>query len=203
MPMLFIFLVDSRSLSLLPSLTACNCANACLAACVQDTCASVMQVGINIFKLTDNLTESEPHMTSGWKGFKRGQPFEVPLHNSNQQQSTFSTGLVRIQPDFFGKGFVDFFNRLTDPAFPIMDPGTTAYTANGCPLSLSAHRTYHIRERGDYLLETSSASPLQSCNSFNVRMECSSGAETASTADSVPKGFSVVHDRGYHRHTTE
>ena len=80
----------------------------------------MMSVGINIYKRTDNLAESEPRMTSDWKGFQGGQLFEVPLHDNNQQYRNISTGLVRIQPGQMGESFVDWFfmNQLTDPAFP-------------------------------------------------------------------------------------
>ena len=79
-----------------------------------------MSIGINIYKQTDNLNESEPRMTSNWTGFKGGQIFEVPLHANNKQYRTISTGLVRIQPDQMGEGFVDHVNQFTDPAFPPM-----------------------------------------------------------------------------------
>ena len=62
-----------------------------------------MGVGINMYKRTDNLSESAPRMTSDWDGFKRNQWFEVPLHENDQQYGTLRTGLINIQPDVIGK----------------------------------------------------------------------------------------------------
>ena len=88
----------------------------------------MMAVRISIFKQTDNLTESEPRMTSDWKGFQGGQLFEVPLHDNNQQYRNISTGLVRIQPDQAGEGFVNVLNNLTDEKFdPLTYPDNATY----------------------------------------------------------------------------
>ena len=102
----------------------------------------MMSVGINIFKQTDNIAESEPRMTSDWKGFEGGQLFEVPLHDNNQQYRNISTGLVKIQPDRFGQDAVDFFTPHFDPAFPPMSfPSNSSYAAfNGCPLALGVRK---------------------------------------------------------------
>lgn len=90
----------------------------------------MMDVGINLFKQTDNLTESEPRMTSDWDGFKRNQSFEVPLHDNDQQYRTISTGLVQIQPDRFGQGFIDFITPSYVEGFPPMSlPGNASYVA--------------------------------------------------------------------------
>ena len=102
----------------------------------------MMSVGINLYKQTDNIAESEPRMTSDWKGFEGGQLFEVPLHDNNQQYRNISTGLVKIQPDQMGQGFIDFLTPIKDPAFPPMTyPGNSTYVAiNGCPLALGVRK---------------------------------------------------------------
>ena len=102
----------------------------------------MMSVGINIFKQTDNIAESEPRMTSDWKGFEGGQLFEVPLHDNNQQYRNISTGLVKIQPDQMGQGFVDFLATYNDPAFlPMAYPdNSTSVAINGCPLAFGVRK---------------------------------------------------------------
>ena len=99
----------------------------------------MMSVGIYIYKQTDNLAESEPRMTSDWKGFQGGQLFEVPLHDNDQQYRTIPTGLVRVQEDRMSQGFVNWIKPSADPAFPpISYPENASYVAiNGCPLSFS------------------------------------------------------------------
>ena len=88
----------------------------------------MMDVGINIFKQTDNLAESEPRMTSDWKGFQGGQLFEVPLHDNNQQYRNISTGLVRVQEDRMSQGFVNWTKPFIDTAFPPMSyPDNSTY----------------------------------------------------------------------------
>jgi len=92
----------------------------------------MMQVGINLFKQTDNLTESEPRMTSDWKGFQGGQLFEVPLHDANKHYKTVTTGLIRVQPEPSAKGAVAFIQTVSDPALP--------------PVSYPDHATYvHVK----------------------------------------------------------
>ena len=117
----------------------------------------------------------------------------MPLHDSNQQYDTVSTGLVKVQPDRVNKGLVDWVNTLNDPDLPQLSHPNHAdcYTVNGCPLSQGAHRTYYLGEVGDYFLETSGATLQQAGDNFNVKMECSGGAKTASPAESDPLGFSV------------
>jgi len=102
----------------------------------------MMSVGINIYKQTDNIAESEPRMTSDWKGFEGGQLFEVPLHDNNQQYRNISTGLVTIQPDQMGQGFIDFLTPINDPAFlPMTYPGnSTGIAINGCPLAFGVRK---------------------------------------------------------------
>lgn len=71
-----------------------SCATVCATGCVgQDTCGSTAYMGLNIYKQTNNLSESEQRMTSGWDGFKDGQTFVVPLHDGNN----VTTGLVRVR----------------------------------------------------------------------------------------------------------
>ena len=69
----------------------------------------MVDMGINLFKRTANLSESEPRMTSAWDGFKGGQLFDVPLHDKDREYRTVSTGLVRVRPaGIFGKGLTDW-----------------------------------------------------------------------------------------------
>ena len=155
-----------------------------------DACSSMMMPGINIYKRTDNLSESEPRMTSGSGGFKRGQFFEVPLHENNQQYGTCRTGLIRVQPDILGETLVGWINQFKDPDYPELryPDHATFNSVNGCPLSQSANRTYFLQS-GSYILETLGS--FLRCSHFNVKMTCSGGAESASPSDSDPLGFSV------------
>ena len=66
-----------------------------------------------------------------------------------------------------------------------------AVAAQGCPLSMSALRTYYIADVGDYFLETQSVSPIHACDNFNVKMTCAGGAETSLPSEGDPLGFSV------------
>ena len=155
----------------------------------------MMAVGIALYKRTDNLTESEPRMTSTMKGFKAGQLFEVPLHNNDRQYATVLTGLIKVQPDRLGKPLVEWANgggRYIPDLPAVTYPDHAQWAAvNGCPLSQSVHRTYFIGSVGEYFLETQSVTSEAACDNFNVKMLCSSGAKTASPADSDPNGFSV------------
>ena len=152
----------------------------------------MMFTGISLYKRTADLSRSAPRMTPDWDGFKAGLEFEVPLHDNNQQYSTVVTGLIKVQTDTASPGLTDWITRYADPDLPTMRfPDTADSNAiNGCPLSLGAHRTYFLDE-GDYFLETQGASIETSCSHFNVKMLCSGGAVTASSADSDPLGFSV------------
>ena len=109
-----------------------------------------------------------------------------------------STGLVRVLPaGMTGKSFSAWINtQQEDPDLPLMRyPDTYSVGINGCPLSQGAHRTYYL-EAGDYFLNTMTASYIQKCDNFNVKMTCSDGGETASPADSNPLGFSVDANTG-------
>jgi serine/threonine protein kinase len=159
-----------------------------------DTCASMMDVGLSLYKRTDNLSESEPRMNITTGVFEEGKMFEVPLHDNNQQYCTVSTGLIRIQPDLYHSNFVDWMNEQSrfDPHYPPMNlDSRDAYTKNGCPLSANTHRTYFIGEVGDYFLASAGSSTANACSNFNIKMACSGGAESASPVDSDPLGFSV------------
>ena len=162
----------------------------------------MMPTAVNLYKRTANLTESAPRMTAAWDGFKGGLLFDVPLHDTDREYATVSTGLVLVQHDILPSGFVDWINKYTDTSLPpVSYPSHAQFAAvNGCPLSQGAHRTYYLLA-GDYFLETSGASPFssspsQACDNFNVQMDCSGGAETASPADSDPQGFSVDPNTG-------
>merc|ERR1719272_2577919 len=156
----------------------------------------MFSVGVALYKRTADLTESEPRMTSKppWTLTDR-LPYEVPLYSNNQFPAyrTISTGLVMVQPDRMSEQLVDFVNGngLSQAWFPpFVYPGY--YTAaNGCPLSSSVHRTYYIGEVGEYFLESASTDFRKACGTFNIKMQCSGGAETTSPASSNPSGFSV------------
>ena len=149
-----------------------------------------MALGIGILRRTDNLNDSEPRMASDYKGFRGGQNYSVPLHDNDRPYRTVTTGLVKVQPDRCGLGFVANFNSYRDPAWPKVPDNATCASVNGCMLSQGANRTYPIAV-GEYFLETQMSSILGVCSDFNVKMVCSGGAETASPADSDPLGFSV------------
>ena len=165
---------------------------------MQDACASSMTTGLNIYKRTDNLSESQPRMTSDWpRTWDQWQrlPFEVPLHDNDKQYGTFTTGLIKVQGDIVNERHTDWLIRLSSPDFPeylYADPAShTSGSVNGCSLSLSANRSYYIGEIGDYVLQTQGATLIQSCDNFAVKMACSGGGETALPADSDPLGFSA------------
>ena len=103
------------------------------------------------------------------------------------------TGLTRVQPDRYGKGFSEFFNPDADPDYPAMRYPEHSFicSVNGCPLSAGANRTYFLGETGPYILETMGATFQAGCTTFEVKMACSGGGETASPADSDPLGFAV------------
>lgn len=81
-----------------------------------DSCASMMTIGIRLFKRTDNLSKSDARMTSDWKGFKSGLMFDVPLHDSNRQYRTVRTGLYEVQQDLYSHGTTKAVNSFRDPA---------------------------------------------------------------------------------------
>ena len=161
----------------------------------QDTCASTTGLGIQIYKRTNNLSESEPRLTNFSKGYMRGQNFSVPLHDNNRPYRTVATGLIKVQPDRCGPGIVKFLNDGADPSLPKLPANVSCQAANGCMLSASANRTYYIGV-GDYFLETQASVILSKCYDFHVTLLCTGGAETASPADSDPLGFSVDANTG-------
>lgn len=65
----------------------------------------MMQVGISIFKQTDNPAESEPRMSSNWT-FQGGQLFEVPLHDNNQHFARFQLGSSNSSQIFWDKALL-------------------------------------------------------------------------------------------------
>ena len=77
-------------------------------------------------------------MASNWSGFKRGQLYDVPLHDNNRQYTSVSTGLVKVQQDRMNKGFSDWLHTLRDPNFPPMTyPDHATHPAiNGCTFAL-------------------------------------------------------------------
>ena len=165
---------------------------------VQDTCASMMDVGLMVLKRTNHTIESEPMiLNNGTPGFALNQMYTVPLHRNNKKYDTVKTGLAHIQPDKFYTEVFPWLNTFFDPRFPkAEDPDTNvAWSFNGCPLSTSAHRTYFLSE-GDYFLQTTGIDPGFSCSNFDVKMECSGGGKTLSPDDSDPMGFSVDANTG-------
>ena len=157
-----------------------------------------MATGVALYRRTNNLNESEPLMTRSswdaegqWTGFKRGQPFHIPVHDNNIQCDTIESGLVKVQPDHCGKGLSAMMMSNQDLNFPPTTADASLHGINGCQLSAGAHRTFYINETGDYFLETQASFVIGGCNHLNVKMECSGGAATASPADSDPLGFSV------------
>ena len=165
---------------------------------IQDTCASMNNIGIALYKRTDNLSESEPRMTSGSKVFQGGQLFEVPLHHNDQQYGAVTTGLVRVQPDQLNQGFTNWVSEYHNKDFPplVYPDHTKAQSVNGCSMSQGAHRTYYI-ETGDYFLSTIGASWNNDCGDFHVKMICKGGGETDQPTDSSdPEGFSVDPNTG-------
>ena len=78
------------------------------------------------------------------------------------------------------------------PRFPRVtnDNAFGVAAVNGCAYNQGVHRTYYLRE-GDYFLETASADWGATCSSFNVKMQCSGGAESADPKKSDPLGFTV------------
>ena len=163
-------------------------------------------MGTAIFKRTNDLSKSQPRMTSAWtepgagrSSFKGGQYFEVPLHDNNEEYGTVSTGLIQEQPDLFPPTFVTWISGFTDldpdlPEFSCPDHCWTA-AVGGCPLSQGLIRNYYL-EVGEYFLHTQTASYIQECGDFNVKMKCSEGATTALPAESDPLGFSVNAETG-------
>jgi len=150
----------------------------------------MMSVGLHLFKRTDNRSKSEERMTDDWS-FKGGQMFEVPLHDNDKEYRTFTTGLVREQPDSFGEGIFKWMEQWYDPNFPAMPfPNREGLTNNGCSLSMSAKRTYYL-ETGEYVLETQSSNVIRLCDQFNVKLTCGAGGQTALPSDNDPLGFSV------------
>ena len=120
-------------------------------------------------------------------------PYEVPLYSNNQFPAyrTISTGLVKVHPDGFTESFANWWNARTQSWLPALPPMASWPALNGCPLSNSVHRTYYIGEVGEYFLQSTSIGVNSACSTFNIKMQCSGGAETASPEDSNPLGFSV------------
>ena len=164
---------------------------------VQDSCASMMSVGMGLFKRTDDLSKSAPRMTPGGR-LQPGQTYDVPLFDHNLPYRTIETGLIPIQPDRLGQGLIDFYNAegRYDPSYPLLTPDSVFVAANGCPMSGGVLRTYFIGEVGEYFLETQGADVSAACNNFEVKMMCTGDAETASPAESNPLGFTVDADTG-------
>ena len=134
-----------------------------------DTCSSMMATGIGLYKRT-NASGSAPRMTSDWDGFKSGQLFEVPLHENDLQYRTVTTGLVKVESDSVCPSVIDdAVIIINDPDLPrfYLPDHANMNTVNGCPLSMSAHRTYHLLA-GEYFLETQGATVVQVCDNFNV-----------------------------------
>jgi len=135
-------------------------------------------LGINIYKRTDNLSESELRAMplarecgTGDESLKACREYLVPLHDYNKAYTAVSTGLVRVQPEGFSNATVAWFQTLLkDAAYPpILYPThSTFLAANGCSLSQGANRTYTLAA-ADYFLETLGATGDGGCGYFNIR----------------------------------
>ena len=156
-----------------------------------------MALGLELFRRTANLSESEPRMLSNWSWSKGGQNFSVPLHDNDRQYRTVTTGLARVQPDRCPLGMARYYNDDFNQALKWlkMPDDAPCFSVNGCTLSQGANRTYRL-DAGEYFLETMMSSVLGQCSDFHAKMVCSGGAETAMPADSEPVGFSVDADTG-------
>ena len=144
-----------------------------------DTCGSAVALGINIYKRTNNLSESEPRvMPLAWNG--RGnasaerarREYLVPLHDYDTQYKTISTGLVRVQPEGLSKAYIAWQQtQLNDTDYPpvVYPTHATWLAVNGCPLSVGANRTYFVEEPGDYFLESAGATFDGGCGYINIR----------------------------------
>ena len=125
-----------------------------------DTCASMFSVVLQLYKRTDNLSESEPRMTLDYDGFHSNQTFDVPLHANDKEWTRVRTGLKRVHADHYPSTFVDWLNAPSRTAgYPSNWPVPThddaiSPAANGCPTSIGANRTLQIDEVGEYFLET-------------------------------------------------
>ena len=144
------------------------------ASVAQNTCGSTEAIGVNLYLQTDNVSESEQRVVpSGEKRQQTGQIFEVPLHDNNQQYTTMSTGLIRVQAESVSKGLADWFAVMRDPDYPPMEYPDHAFwsASSGCPLSVGANRTYYLAT-GSYILETMGADLAQECTNFIVSALC-------------------------------
>ena len=159
-----------------------------------------MATAVQLYKRTNNLSESNPRMTSSSQSpntvqydstsFKGGQNFSVPLHDNNKLYRYIETGLIKIQSDHCSEGVYHWVKDNSDKDLPPVKPGFDLHGVNGCALSQGANRTYHL-EVGEYFLETMASFVMEACNNFNVQMVCSGGATTNLPAESDPLGFSV------------
>ena len=66
-----------------------------------DACASLMNVGVSLFKRTANLNESEYGRTPDGS-WRYGRLFEVPLHDKDTQYRTVSTGRRTTHTHWYG-----------------------------------------------------------------------------------------------------
>ena len=163
-----------------------------------DTCASMMDVGIQLYKKTDNLAESDPMYRYNNGTLVHNQTYTVPLHRNDRVYRNVTTGLKKIQLDWFPQGMVDWMHEsFHTNGYPrlVYRQNAEVLANNGCPLSNGAHRTYYL-DVGDYFLQTSGLDPSNACSDFTVKMQCSGGAETTSPLDSDPRGFSVDAETG-------
>ena len=108
-------------------------------------------MGVGLFKLTSNLSESEPRMTNDRAGFKSNLSYSVPLHDNDQHYRDVRTGLILVQPDVAGRGFVNFLLNVSNRSKARLGLPDLEYqnhaswtSVNGCSLSQSVNRTYFL-----------------------------------------------------------
>jgi len=80
-----------------------------------DSCASLMNVGVSLFKRTDNLNDSEYGRTPDGS-WKPGRLYEVPLHDNDKQWSTVPTGTISGAPEFMPCSMNVWVHRVEIPA---------------------------------------------------------------------------------------
>lgn len=103
-----------------------------------DACSSTMNVGIKLYKRTDNLSESATGMLANWTWSTSGKMYEVPIHIDDRLDRYVSTGLTLIQPDIFPPATIQFVNDNFGQSSDFPRLVTSPFQAlNGCPLGQS------------------------------------------------------------------
>ena len=143
-----------------------------------DTCGSTVDLGMNLYRRTANLSASEPRVVPlDWTGDANDEralrEYLVPLHDYNTPYKAVATGLVRVQPEGFSQATVVWASTMLNDSDcpPMVYPAhATCRAVNGCPLAIGANRTCTLGF-GEYFLETAGATFDGGCGDFNVRCE--------------------------------